>query len=205
MIDPRGGLTLKKWTTIARVLPPEIDAVALRASLEVLSREKRSARAIADDLGNKIKKAENVLCSAQDHFGSDCPDEFRNQFIGSVQTEIARLRDEQAHYCKLASSGNHRAAETDLKKFGILRSWQLVGGQMGVSTPKEGPERGAVIDYYRAACLALFGKEPAPYAAKKIISLYKKRHLAPRRWGGDGRLSAGLELIDLAKNLVTDR
>jgi hypothetical protein len=197
-----GGLSDSEWSAIARILAPEIDAPVLRALLDDLKRERRTPKEIEADLVSKIRNYEGFMRTLP-----DLPDqELHSHWKRWAASEIARLRKERIYYGKLTKSKD-RHAHLTAKKFGILRAWQVAGGELEISTPRKGSPRGAVIDYFAAAAPIIYGENPEPPTIKDIVQRYRKKHLF-KKLSGVGTLTvdpAKVELRDAAGNLVTNR
>jgi len=82
----------------------------------------------------------------------------------------------------------------------LLRLWQTLGGDLGITTPETGNPHGLVIPFFQAASRAVFGKAPAPYQIRNIKRefqrIYKHSHLA-----GTGGLAADESKIFVVRSI----
>jgi hypothetical protein len=86
------------------------------------------------------------------------------------------LRKQAATYRRISKAGGPRF----LRGCQLLWLWATVGGELGVSTPRElktGKKRsphGPVIAYFQVTAKAVFGETPGPEQIKKVVGRYRR-------------------------------
>jgi hypothetical protein len=92
-----------------------------------------------------------------------------------------------------------------MRQCSILWLWDLVGGNLGVSTPLKRQPHGPVIAYFQAAFKFVFDEEPpGPEAIKKIVARYRSADLkAAYRAGLLGNAVFGVPFEGVRKFHVT--
>ena len=167
-----------QWREIEKTLPENSDAVRTRAELERIACDDRTPMARAKECEERARRNRASLQVTE-----------KGSALAEQLTQQIRLDDEQARIFRQVAQ--QREPRKLLRQYEILALWENSGGSLRISTPRKSQSDvawpdpyGPVIDYFRAAAEAIFGKAPSASQIKDILRRYRHLKFGAATFGG---------------------
>jgi hypothetical protein len=166
--------TESQWAAVKATLPSGVDEAWFRGELERIASDTSSPKR-----RERIYLDRARLCA---QMSRELPG---MEHIGDKDALSEQLKCQQREDSYRGKIYGHIAAQRQPRRFlqqcNVLQLWQHVGGALGINTPrrkKDDPHNplptGAVIPYFQAAAMAVWGKAPSAHQIKKIVPRYRR-------------------------------